>query len=160
MIFWFLHSCLCVLLDVEDVRRRVDDPEAELLPLRHALRVVCRQVNGPAWTLQTGAIMAARSRLLTHPALGGWLHQKRSSRGTASPCAANGQRLGMGGVVIPDLGENRRKVLQQPVLNCRAVTYPRHSDFGQPRDWRCLPRQDVDGAPGPLDELGDRALVV
>src|SRR5437867_3688341 len=71
MIFWFLHSCLCVLLDVEDVRRRVDDPEAELLPLRHALRVVCRQVNGPAWTLQTGAIMAARSRLLTHPALGG-----------------------------------------------------------------------------------------
>ncbi len=71
MIFWFLHSCLCVLLDVEDVRRRVDDPEAELLPLRHELRVVCRQVNGPAWTLQTGAIMAARSRLLTHPALGG-----------------------------------------------------------------------------------------
>ena len=71
MIFWFLYSCLCVLLDVEDVRRRVDDPEAELLPLRHELRVVCRQVNGPAWTLQTGAIMAARNRVFTHPALGG-----------------------------------------------------------------------------------------
>ena len=92
MIFWFLYSCLCVLLDVEDVRRRVDDPEAELLPLRHELRVVCRQVNGPAWTLQTGAIMAARNRVFTHPALAGWSNQKRSSRGTASSCAANGQR--------------------------------------------------------------------
>jgi hypothetical protein len=42
MLFALLYSCLRLLLDLVDVRLRVRDPEAELLLLRHQLRVVLR----------------------------------------------------------------------------------------------------------------------
>ena len=42
MIFSFLYSCLRLLLAVADVRLRIDNPEAELLLLRHELRVLRR----------------------------------------------------------------------------------------------------------------------
>ena len=45
MFFACVYSVLRLLLDVVDVRLRVRDPEAELLLLRHQLRVVRRQVK-------------------------------------------------------------------------------------------------------------------
>jgi hypothetical protein len=45
MLFALIYSLLRLLLDVVDVRLRVNDPEAELLLLRHQLRVARRQVN-------------------------------------------------------------------------------------------------------------------
>jgi len=44
-LFAFIYSLLRLLLDVADVRLRVGDPEAELLLLRHQLRVVRRRVK-------------------------------------------------------------------------------------------------------------------
>ena len=41
-----LYSWLRVVLDVADVRFRLQDPEAEVLP-RHELRVLRRQINRP-----------------------------------------------------------------------------------------------------------------
>ncbi len=47
MLFALVYSMLRLLLDLVDVRLRVQDPEAELLLLRHQLRVVRRQVKRP-----------------------------------------------------------------------------------------------------------------
>ncbi len=47
MLFALVYSMLRLLLDLVDVRLRVHDPEAELLLLRHQLRVVRRQVKRP-----------------------------------------------------------------------------------------------------------------
>ncbi len=52
MLLAFLYSWLRLLLDVADVRLRVGDPEAELLLLRHQLRVVRRQVKRRDSSLQ------------------------------------------------------------------------------------------------------------
>jgi hypothetical protein len=41
MLFALVYSLIRLLLDLVDVRLRVRDPEAELLLLRHQLRVVC-----------------------------------------------------------------------------------------------------------------------
>ena len=71
MILSFLYSCLRLLLDIADVRLRVNDPKAELLVLRHELRVLRRQINQPQLTHADRAIMAAFSRLVPGPALGG-----------------------------------------------------------------------------------------
>lgn len=61
MLFAFAYSVLHLLLDLYDVRLRVRDPEAELLPLRHQLRVVCRQVKRPHLEVGDRPIMAALS---------------------------------------------------------------------------------------------------
>ena len=45
MLFALVYSCLRLLLDIADVRVRVRNPEAELLLLRHELRVLRRQIN-------------------------------------------------------------------------------------------------------------------
>jgi hypothetical protein len=58
MLFAFVYSLLRLLLDVADVRLRVRDPEAELLLLRHQLRVVRRQVKRPQLDVADQAIMA------------------------------------------------------------------------------------------------------
>ncbi len=61
MLFAFLYSWLGLLLDVADLRLRVGDSEAELLVLRHQLRVVRRQVKRPRFEPADRAIMAALS---------------------------------------------------------------------------------------------------
>jgi hypothetical protein len=48
MLFAVVYAWLRLLLDLVDVRLRVNDPEAELLLLRHQLRVVRRQVKRPS----------------------------------------------------------------------------------------------------------------
>lgn len=37
MLFAFVYGCLRILLDVADIRLRVENPESELLLLRHEL---------------------------------------------------------------------------------------------------------------------------
>lgn len=54
-----------------DVRLRRKDPEAELLLLRHELRVLRRQINRPRLTTADRIVIAAFHRLVSRPALGG-----------------------------------------------------------------------------------------
>lgn len=56
------YSWLRLLLDLADVRLRVHDPEAELLLLRHQLRVMRRQVKKPQLNTADRTIMAALSQ--------------------------------------------------------------------------------------------------
>ena len=75
MLLSFVYSVLRLLLDVVDVRLRVRNPEAELLLLRHQLRVVRRQVKRPQLGLVDRTIMAALSRRVSPAALIGLLVQ-------------------------------------------------------------------------------------
>ena len=81
MLFAFLYSVLHLLLDVVDVRLRVHDPEAELLLLRHQLRVVRRQVKRPQLGLVDRTIMAALSRRVNRAAWVGMLVQPETVLG-------------------------------------------------------------------------------
>jgi len=64
MLFALAYSWLRLLLDLVDVRLRVDDPEAELLLLRHQLRVVRRQVNWLQLNAADRTLMAALSQVV------------------------------------------------------------------------------------------------
>src|SRR6266705_5696036 len=68
MLLAFVYSWLRLLLDLIDVRLRVRDPEAELLLLRHQLRVVRRQVKRPRLDVADRAIMAALSHRMSRAA--------------------------------------------------------------------------------------------
>src|SRR5713226_7414976 len=75
MLFAFVYSLLRLLLDVADVRLRVRNHEAELLLLRHQLRVVRRQVKRPQLDEADRAIMAALSQRVTRASWVGMLVQ-------------------------------------------------------------------------------------
>src|SRR5450756_477638 len=86
MLFALAYSWLRLLLDLVDVRLRVDDPEAELLLLQQQLRVVRRQVKRPQLNTADRTIMAALSQLVNREALGG---AKVNLQGLVGPSAAN-----------------------------------------------------------------------
>lgn len=71
MLFAFLYSCLRLLLDITYVRRRLHDPEAELLLLRREIRVLRRQIKRPQLTSADRMVIAAFHRLVSRSALGG-----------------------------------------------------------------------------------------
>jgi hypothetical protein len=73
MLFAFAYSVLRLLLDLVDVRLRLRDPEAELLLLRHQLRVVRRQVKRPRLDMADRTIMAALSQRVSRSAWVGML---------------------------------------------------------------------------------------
>jgi putative transposase len=69
MLLACVYSWLRLLLDLVDVRLRVHNPEAELLPLRHQLRVVRRQIKRPQLNTADRTIMAALSQRMSRAAL-------------------------------------------------------------------------------------------
>lgn len=81
MLLAFLYSVVRLLLDVLDVRLRVRNPEAELLLLRHQLRVIRRQVKRPHLDIADRTIMAALSRRVSPAALVGMLVQPETVLG-------------------------------------------------------------------------------
>src|SRR5438876_12084759 len=81
MLFAFVYSSLRLFLDLVDVRLRVHDPEAELLLLRHQLRVVGRQVKRQQLNTADRTIMAALSQRMNRAALAGMLVQPETVLG-------------------------------------------------------------------------------
>ena len=101
MLFDLVYSLLRLLLDLVDVRLRVHDPEAELLLLRHQLRVVRRQVKRPQFNTADRTIMAALSQRMNRAALAGLLVQPETVLGwhrelVRRKWAAFGRRRGPG----------------------------------------------------------------
>src|SRR5713101_8086936 len=101
MLFALLDSLLRLLLDLVDVRLRVHDPEAELLLLRHQLRVVHRQVKRTELSPVDRTIMAALSQRVSRAALVGMLVQPETVLGwhrqlVRRRWAAFGRRRGRG----------------------------------------------------------------
>src|SRR5229473_8364056 len=101
MLIAFAYSLVRLLLDVADVRLRVRDPEAELLLLRHQLRVVRRQVKRPHLDMADRAIMAALSHRVSRAAWVGMLVQPETVLGwhrqlVKRRWAAFGRRRGPG----------------------------------------------------------------
>lgn len=81
MLFDLVYSLLRLLLDLVDVRLRAHDPEAELLLLRHQLRVVRRQVKRPQLNTADRTIMAALSQRMNRASLVGMLVQPETVLG-------------------------------------------------------------------------------
>jgi hypothetical protein len=81
MLFALVYSLLRLLLDLVDVGLRVHDPEAELLLLRHQLRVVRRQIKRPQLNTADRTIMAALSEKMSRAALIGMLVQPETVEG-------------------------------------------------------------------------------
>jgi len=117
MLFAFAYSVLRLLLDIFDVRLRVRDPEAELLLLRHQLRVVRRQVKRPQLDMADRTIMAALSRRLGRASLVGMLVQPEAVIGSHRELvrrkwAAFGRRRGPG---RPGLDAELQKLILETV---------------------------------------------
>src|SRR5260370_4300565 len=101
MLIAFVYSFVRLLLDVAHVRSTVRDPEAELLLLRHQLRVVRRQVKRPHLDVADRAIMAALSHRVSRAAWVGMLVQSETVLGwhrqlVRRKWAAFGRRRGPG----------------------------------------------------------------
>jgi putative transposase len=79
MLLGLVYSWLRLLLDLVDLRLRVHDPEAEVVLLRHQLRVVRRQVKRPQLNMADRTIMAALSQRVTRAALAAMLVQPETS---------------------------------------------------------------------------------
>jgi putative transposase len=115
MLFAFVYSLLRLLLDLADVKLRVQDPEAELLLLRYQLRVLRRQVKRPQLNTADRTIMAALSQLVNRSALVGMLVQPETVLGwhrelVRRKWAAFGRRRGPG---RPSLDVELQKLILQ-----------------------------------------------
>ena len=119
MLLALVYSWLRLLLDLVDVRLRVHDPEAELLLLRHQLRVVRRQVKRPRLNAADRTIMAVLSQRVSRAALVGMLVQPETVLGwhrelVRRRWAAFGRRRGPG---RPGLDAEIQKLILQMAKN-------------------------------------------
>src|SRR6266705_1543157 len=119
MLLALVYSWLRLLLDLVDVRLRVHDPEAELLLLRHQLRVVRRQVKRPRLDAADRTIMAVLSQRVSRAALVGMLVQPETVLGwhrelVRRRWAAFGRRRGPG---RPGLDAEIQKLILQMAKN-------------------------------------------
>ena len=119
MLLALVYSWLRLLLDLVDVRLRVHDPEAELLLLRHQLRVVRRQVKRPRLNAADRTIMAVLSQRVSRAALVGMLVQSETVLGwhrelVRRRWAAFGRRRGPG---RPGLDAEIQKLILQMAKN-------------------------------------------
>src|SRR5665213_3895164 len=115
MLFALMYSWLRLRLDLIDVRLRVHDPEAELLLLRHQLRVVRRQVKRPQLNTADRTIMAALSQRMSCAARVGMLVRPETVLGwhrelVGRRWAAFGRRRGPG---RPGLDAEIQKLILQ-----------------------------------------------
>lgn len=144
MLFAFLYSVLRMFLDVVDIRLRVREPEAELLLLRHQLRVVRRQVKRPQLGLADRTIMAALSRRVNRSALVGMLVQPETVLGwhrelVRRKWAAFGRRRGPGRpsldaevqkLILRVANENRIGAASESAASCSSsATWSRRRRF-------------------------------
>ena len=113
MILGFLYASLLLLLDLVDVRLRRRNPEAELLLLRHQIRVLRRQVKRAALMPTDRAIMAALSQRLPRIALSSLLVQPETVLGWhRSLIRRKWARLGrLRGPGRPALSEELRRLI-------------------------------------------------
>jgi putative transposase len=125
MLFAFLYSWLRLFLDLVDLRLRAGNPEAELLLLRHQLRVLRRQVKRPRFEPADRAIMAALSRLVSRAALGSMLVRPQTVLGwhrelVRRKWAAFGRLRGPGRPRLSDqvVGLILRMVKENPNWGC------------------------------------------
>src|SRR6266704_3429967 len=81
MLFAVVYAWLRLILDLADVRLRHHNSEAELLLLRHQLRVVRRQVKRPRLNAADRTIMAVLSQRVSRAALVGMLVQPETVLG-------------------------------------------------------------------------------
>src|SRR5450759_5723470 len=115
MLFALAYSWLRLFLDLVDVRLRVHNPEAELLLLRHQLRVVRRQVKRPQLNTADRTNMAALSQRMSRAALVRMLVQPETVLGwhrdlVRRRWAAFGRRRGPG---RPGLDAEIQKLILQ-----------------------------------------------
>jgi len=101
MLFAFLYFCLRLILDLAVVRLGTKDSEAEVLLLRHQLRVLRREVKRPRFEPRDRAIISALGRLVARSALAGMLVRPETVLGwhrelARRKWAAFGQRRGAG----------------------------------------------------------------
>src|SRR5579859_864598 len=125
MVFAFLYSWLRLFLDLVDLRLGARDAEAELLLLRHQLRVIRRQVKKPRLEPADRAIMAALSRFVSRAALTGILVQPETVLGwhrelVRRKWAAFGQLRGPGRPPLSDevIALILRVVKENPKWGC------------------------------------------
>src|SRR6266568_278780 len=115
MLLALVYSWLRLILDLADVRLRLHNPEAELLLLRHQLRVVRRQVKRPRLNAADRTIMAALSQRVSRASLVGMLVQPETVLGwhrelVRRKWAAFGRRRGPG---RPSLDPETQKLILQ-----------------------------------------------
>ena len=93
MLLFVLYACLRLLIDLAlaPLRDRATD-QAELLVLRHQVRVLERQVKVVRWRQADRLVLAALARRLPKPCWSNcWSSRKRCSAGTASWSEASGR---------------------------------------------------------------------
>ena len=81
MLFAAIYSCLRLILEFACVRLRVSHTDAEVVLLRHQLRVLRRQGKRPRLEPTDRLILTALSRLVAKPALRGMLVQPETVLG-------------------------------------------------------------------------------
>src|SRR5712692_10048324 len=165
MLFAFVYSLLRLFLDIADVRLRVRDTEAELLLLRHQLRVVRRQVRRPQLDVADRAIMAALSHrvsqaawvgMLVQPAtVLGWYRERVQKVGSLRPPARSRPTRSRSRAAELDPGDGQGQPEMGLCPHSRRTAQARSRDFGNRDSHVVAPEPRRSGALAIATELED-----